>query len=273
MTVVIPARVVYQPLTHREKAMTDRIITSKDNNPPDDLESLFVNLSERNKPLLDRAKQLIEAAREFPDRIETDDMAGRFVEFIKTAHACSKSLETARKGEKEPFITAGKNVDKFFEMVASKIESVMALAKVPLDRYTKEKLAAEQAAQAALALAKRQESEAMAAAAAAMAKVSEDLADAPLQEAVKIEKQAAKMEDASKSNTLSMPVRATNGASASLRTTWEVEITSIEDLDLEKLRLYFTPSALDQAARAYVRAGGRDLKGAVISQVQQTVVR
>lgn len=63
-------------------------------------------------------------------------------------------------------------------------------------------------------------------------------------------------------------VRGDYGAIGTLARRWKVEIVNLEELDLEKLRHLIHPDALQAAAWRFMQAGGRDLRGAIIKQVE-----
>jgi DNA-binding protein H-NS len=254
-------------------AMENRVIDSKHNNPPSDAEILFENLRERNKDLLDRAAKLFEAEGRLP-QVSDDETAGKVTDFIKMVNNCNKLVDGARVTEKEPFLRGGKTVDEFFKIFSTGLTGLAARAKGNLDSFMQRKHLEEQKRLKEEADRKRQEAEALAAIAAQTAAVSQELGDIALDNAIQTENAANIIDmQANAKSGLVTPMRSESGASASMRVSWVVEIDSLNDVDLESLRLYLSPDDVLKAARAYVRAGGRDLKGARIYQKTETVVR
>ncbi|HVI92320.1 MAG TPA: hypothetical protein VM659_28780 [Dongiaceae bacterium] len=70
-------------------------------------------------------------------------------------------------------------------------------------------------------------------------------------------------------------VRGDYGATASLRTDWDFQITNMAALrgDILKLAQHFDQAALERAIRSFVDADGRDLAGVIIFEDVNTVVR
>jgi hypothetical protein len=77
---------------------------------------------------------------------------------------------------------------------------------------------------------------------------------------------AAKASDMSRS-------RGDLGSVASLRTTWEHEVSNYREVDLNALRPYIKTEAIDLAIRAFIRSGGREIGGVRIFQNKNTQVR
>jgi hypothetical protein len=67
-----------------------------------------------------------------------------------------------------------------------------------------------------------------------------------------------------KPNELAKTRSAYGGASASASEVWVVQAVDRITLDLDALREHFSDDALQKAAAAFVRKGGRTLRGAVI---------
>ena len=63
------------------------------------------------------------------------------------------------------------------------------------------------------------------------------------------------------------------GSVASLRKFMDFKIEAYDDIDLEPLRPHIPQSAIEQAIRSFVRAGGRELRAVTIFENTQTVVR
>lgn len=253
--------------------MENRVIDSKHNNPPTDAEVLFENLRERNKDILDRAAKLFEAESRLPE-ITDDETAGKVTDFIKMVNTCNKSLDGVRTTEKEPFLRGGQNVDQFFKTFTTGLTGLASRAKGQLDLFLQKRHLEEQKRLKEEADRKRQEAEALAALAAQTSTISQELGDIALEQAVQTEAVANVMSARAGASTgLVSPMKSESGATASMRKSIEVEILSMNDLDLEALRMYLSPDDLLKAARAFVRAGGRELKGAKIYEKVQSVVR
>ena len=243
------------------------------NNPPSDAELLAAKLAETNAALLQRAKDLIDAAGRIPDMFEDEETAHKAAEFIKRVNTCKKALEESRKDAKEPFLVQGKMVDTFFKAHDASLDKAIAKAKIPLDTFTKAKIDAERKRLAAEEERKRKEAEALAAVAVSAASTDVGAGEIAFEEALEAELEAGKLKTASEAKTGLAAVRTDTGVTASVRTTWVGEIENVGALDLEALRFLIPAAALQTALNGFIRAGGRGLKGAKIWEKSETGVR
>lgn len=244
------------------------------NNPPvSDAEALAARLAEDAAEVLKRAKDLLEASDRIPASFEDEDTAQKAAEFIKRVNTCKKALEDQRTKAKEPFLLSGRMVDTFFKAHDKSLDSAIAKAKAPLDAFTKAKVEAERKRLAELEAQKRQEAEAMAAVAVAVSHNDVGAGEVAFEDALEAELSANKLQVASQAKSGLAAVRTETGVTASIRTTWVGEVVDVSVLDLEALRFSIPAAALQTALNAYVRAGGRDLKGAKIFEKSETVVR
>lgn len=248
------------------------IATLGHNNAPDDLALLQEKLSNDHANLLQRADDLAAAKERITD-IADDEAAGKVTEYIKQINACVKAFEDKRKGEKDIFIRMGNVVDSFFKQKDTALAKAKTFATGKLDEYMR--IQAEQRRQAMEAEAQRlrEEAEERAALAAEQENANMKEANKTMQGAIVTEAKAERFQKAADTGTGLAVSRSTEGSTASIRKVWTAEITSTNDLDLEALRPYLPLAALQQAANAYMRDGGRELKGARIYEKTSTVVR
>lgn len=253
----------------------ENIATQGDNNPPSDMEILQAALTEKHGKVLDGAAKLIEAASRIPEEIADEDTAGKASDFIKLVTGCRKNVETIRVSEKEPYLKMGRLVDGFFKVKTDALDGATARAKRPLDNWLRKKAAEEQQRRNEEAAALRRKSEEEAAAAALLEKAKlQPEAESMLDQAQITAAVADKADKAAEAKPADMAKsRGDSGALASLRTVWVGELADAGILDLEKLRHHLNPDALQKAINSYVRAGGRELKGANIFEKSETVVR
>jgi hypothetical protein len=222
-----------------------------------------------------RADDLLEAFTRVPAEISNDEMNKRAADFSKKISAHIKVLESDHKGEKQPYLDGGRAVDGFFKTKADSLtvikkevekrQTVFANKKAAEERRRREdearfaREAAEREAQAALERA---------------AALPADAADAVLEDAIAAQDQADDLAEAALATPAELSRTRTDlGVVSSLRTTWKGEIRSRDDLDLDKLRPYIPLDALERAVNAFVKAGGRDLKGAAIFEDSKVVNR
>lgn len=251
------------------------------NNPPADLlvgETLREKLRDENADLLRRRDELLEAAQRVP-QIDTDDTAGKVTDFVKQLTALAKTAETRRTDTKEPYLEGGRNIDGFFKAITDPLTKAKDTVQRQLTVYLREKEAA--------ARRQREEQERLAREAAERARIEAEekaraIADAAgLDEAIEAEKAAeiaaadlAKAEQAAEAKAAELSrTRGEYGSMSSLRTEWVFDAIDRSTIDLEALRPYLPADGLEKAVRAFIRAGGRELRGTTIYEKTAAVVR
>lgn len=250
-----------------------------DNFPPDDIALLGEHLAENTGALIKRRNDLLASVENAPAEITDDIGAGKMADLIKLIGACVRTAETGRTSAKEPFLAASRLVDSFFKKITDPLDTAKKTVERRLTLYQRNKAEAErrererseqQARQAALKAA------AEAAERAAAIETETDL-DAAISAEALADQAAADAIEAAKVATASSAEmsrsRGDLGSVASLRTEWASEIIDRTILDLETLRPHIAVDAIERAIRAYVRAGGRELRGAKIYQQSKSIVR
>lgn len=237
-----------------------------DPKPPAEIEAIRERLSEDHKDFIDRADVVIASCGRMPSEVTDEDMAGKFGDQIKILTAAVKDANGRRTMEKEPFLEGGRAVDGFFKTISEKLETHKREAQKPLAVYERAKADAERRRREEEA----RKAEAEAAAAAAAAVDSEEALDA----AVAAEEVAGKAVVEAGATAADMSrTRGKFGSVSSLRTTWGFEDLDRESLDIEALRHHIPQAALETAVRAFIKAGGRELKGVRIVENTDVVVR
>ena len=250
------------------------------NSPPDDTEILRERLADVAAPLVARRDELLKSFESAPLKVADEENSGKVADLIRAIMACRKASEGMRIAEKEPHLAAQRAVDAFFKKsLTDRLDDIKAKLEVRLTEYQREK--AEQERRAREIEAKRQREEAERAAKEAADKAAALANEADLDAAIEAEVEAeqakadavvaAKAAEASAAD-LSRS-RGDMGAVASLRTFWDFEALDRATLDLEALRQHLPHSGLETAVRAFIKAGGRTLKGVRIFENTQTVVR
>ena len=229
----------------------------------DQLADLNDWLAVENLRILDRAEQLAEASTRVPEKCEDDDTAEKMADMVKALNVCAKALEDARKTNKAPILEAGRQLDGFFARPREKLEAMSKDIRSRMDGYLRRKAEAER---------KRREAEARDA--AAKARLAEEAMNTEdeLTQAIEAGAEADRARKAAAAKAADLGrSRGETGALASLRTTWDFEITGA--VDLEALRKHIPQDAIERAIRAYIKADGRELGGVRIFQITSTVVR
>lgn len=243
------------------------------NKPPSDLEILQNKLSEKYANARKLAHDLAAAANASPAMIENEEQAAAITDIIREITKHDKTLEGSRISEKETYLAAGRAVDAFFKKGQDLIGTAKKNISATLTAWQNKKASEERARREAEAAAARQ-----AAADAAALALAQEQASKPTEAAIALNQAVIAEQEAKKATVVASikPLTHTygnSGAMASLRTVWIGEIEDRATLDLEQLRAHISQDALDKAVSAFVRAGGRELKGAKIYEKNESVVR
>lgn len=263
------------------------------NLPPSD-ESVFLSeLQGRHGELLDRRKALVEAADRVPTALTSSEEADKAANFIKQIITHEKTADSARTDEKGPYLERGRWVDGFFKTTA--IEGVAAVKKTVNDRLTAyQRKVAEDERRRRQEEERRQREEAQRVAEEAerQRRVAEEAAkavetEADLEAALQAEEEAAvakrrleetRAAEERASRRAEAPAadlsrhRTSAGAVSSLRSSWKCTDYDPATVDLNALRLHFSPADIQKAIRGFIRAGGHELRGATIEEVQEARV-
>lgn len=232
--------------------------------------------NERYEELIRKANDLVIRAGNAPKIIEDDNMADFFANFTKECTRTAKELENVRVIEKNPYLEKSRIVDGFFKNIQDKIENTKRILQKPLDVFLIEKARQEREAREAEAKRLRAEADARAAQAVALAEANKGTqSEREMIKAVRTENAAAEMEQAIQAAPMGAggAHRSITGVTAALRTVWIGEVVDLDDLDLNKLKGFFTIPEVQKAVNGFVRAGGRELKGVHIYEKSETVVR
>lgn len=221
------------------------------NNPP-----IADRLALDHTELLAQVDELAGRANVAPREIKTDADLDTVAKLITDARALGKRVDGKRVDEKEPFLTAGREVDAFFKTAIDRLARVGAAFQTIADNHARAKVAearrkADEDAAKARAKAQRQREIAERAAeaerpkAAANAEVRAAAAEAKAEETSQIA--AASVADlVGKTTTAS-------GATATGKTVWSYEITDYDKIPLDLLRPYLKREHIDAALKSFVK--------------------
>lgn len=216
------------------------------NNPPTDQEIIAEKLFENNQEIIESSEKLIKALERAPSEVTNEEEAGKVANYIKQITSGMKKLDKAKR-------EVSRRLTDF-------------------QRKERERLEREQREEAARLKAEADRKAEEAAAAEAEGKVIHS--GEAMQGALNVEEHARHIEDnAAKTAQKESSVRGSEGSLASLKKTWKGEIISREEIDLESLRHHIPADALQKALNSFIRAGGRELKGAKIFEHYDSVVR
>ena len=259
--------------------MTQTLATIGDNMPPANADPLRDRLAETHAALLKRRDELLSGADRAPAEISDEDTAGKVADFIKQIAACIKNTDTHRVAEKEVYLAGGRTVDGWFKKIADPLTEAKGKIEARLTVYQRHKADKERRAREEAEQVAREEADRAAKAAAeaeAAIKAAPDLQAAIVAEAAAAQaaanaekaKKAAEAKPAELSRT-----RGDYGAVASLHRFWDFADLDRATLDLEALRQHLPADALEKAVRAFIKAGGRELRGTRIFENTETKVK
>lgn len=248
--------------------------------PEDELSLLIDDLTERNRPIIDRAAELIESADRAPMICADEATAGKLADLVKLLNASRKALDGQRAAEKEPYRKKGDAVHGFFITIMDRIDAKVTAIKKPLGDYLKLKADAERRAADEAAKLAREEAQRLAEQAQKHEQAHQPQeAAAALDGAVLAEQNAAEAQKVAQAKPADLAsTRGSYGSRGGLSTRWVGAVESRADLDLEALRPYFGADDLQKAVNAFVKANckgetGATLKGVKIEQQTSAVVR
>ena len=259
--------------------MNDQAPSNLGHNSGSLADSLRDDLTIKHEPIRARADELLAAAERVPTTIDSEELAGKVGDFIKQVTACHKAAEAARVGEKEPHLAASRVVDGFFKAVTDPLEKVKKDIERRLTTFLREKEEAARRDRERIAREEQQAAEAARKAAAAAEAAAKD--ENSLQAAIEADeaatRAAADAETAKKASEANAAELSRNrgdyGSVSSLRTYWDFADLNRDQVDLEALRAHLPTDAIEKAVRAFIKAGGREIRGARIFQNTQAAVR
>ncbi|CAN7381418.1 hypothetical protein LJR220_003394 [Bradyrhizobium sp. LjRoot220] len=254
-------------------ATTNRAVAKTDNLPPplitrDQLAVDYVHFS-------NSIAELEDACKEAPTVAEDDEDLTTITRLATSIIALQKSIETARKAEVQPFLDGETTVNDFLKReLPNRLSKLKAALETTTTAYQRKKAAREQAARVAAADAARKLVEEAAAKVTEAVKASDvRAATVAVTEANSLTAFANKANVAAAAPVNSMAKVSTDAGSASLVDNWTFDDLDMNTVDLETLRAFIPQTAIEQAIRAFIKAGRREIKGARIFNDSKTRFR
>lgn len=199
--------------------------------------------------------------------IEDDEDLALINAAVPTLRTGIGRVKELRDEHKRPHLDANALYQSFFGGYETRIEAV----KTELERrggaYLKKKAAAEAARLAAVEAAARVEQATHETTAIIAAKENkpEEMKAAATQ-AREAETRAVTAGAAATAKPADLARTKTETGTATLKTAWIGKVVNFATIDIVKLRPYLAPAHIEQALRAFVKAGGRECDGATITQ-------
>jgi hypothetical protein len=241
--------------------MAPNILAIGSNAPPGDSDPLAERLVEQYANLHDRARDLLEAEARLPDSL-TDETVGRVSDFARQIKACVKAAQEAHKAEKSDYLAKCTICDAWLNGLKAPL--------LDLGARVERRVAAFLAAKESEERRKREEE------ARRLAAEAKELAAAGDKEQAKEARAEARdlRQEARTASAADMArVHTGMGGVATLKAPWAFDGIDRLAIDLETLRPYLPLDGIEKAVRAYIRAGGRELKGVRIFQDRKALIR
>jgi hypothetical protein len=250
-----------------------RKVEKTDNIPPP-----LVTLDQLKKDFGHIVKEVVELEAEcagLPPVVEDDEDLAAITatagKLIKAAKVC----EDTRQEQNRPYLDATGVLNSFFK---HELTARCTAAKTKLEQitttYQRKKAAREQARrEAAAAEAQRLADEAKANVAAAVRAGDVTTATVAVTQANSLAAFAARANVAAAAPVSSMGAVKTDAGAASLVDNWTFDELDMNAIDLNELRAFIPQASIEQALRAFIKAGRREINGARIFNDNKTRFR
>lgn len=243
-------------------------------------DALTERLRDDHAGLLGEADKLVHQLDALPAKIISEEQRHRASEFaVMKLAATAQRLEDLHKTEKEPYLEGGKTCDRVLLAPAKLLREGKRKVEGLIGAYLnevaeRERRAREEEARKAALEADRLRQEAEAAAAQATTEEALTAAVEAEEKAADAYYQADKAQQAAEAPPADLTrERSATGVLSSLKKDWRCDGFDRQALDLEPLRPYLPQDAIEKAIKAFIRAGGRSLRGAAIREVAKATVR
>ncbi len=224
------------------------------NNPP-----LLETLADTNKALIGeidpialRANKLSTDIKAADGVIKDEDQLGIVAELVTDTIALSKRIEARRVVEKEPYLTAGREVDGFFATFKERLGRIEQVFADLSTAYQRKKAADERARAEAEAARLRAEEERLRIAADAAKRPATTEKKHEQADEIAAQADAAEARAASTNHELAK-VKTATGVTTGAKTVWKFSITDYEAIPLDKLRPYLKREQIETALTAFVK--------------------
>lgn len=255
-----------------DAATSDRVVDRHHNDPP-----LKERLALEYQALVDEAGTIAADAEGVRKEVEDDKQLGVLGGVVIKAREFSKRADDARKAEKEPFLTAGRDIDAFFAVLTERMGNIMAtLGRLATDYQRQKEAKARQEREAAAAALRAEEARQRELAEAEAARNRPTAAARKTAVAEQTADRAAEAGAAARAPAPELTrTRAGDGTLATTTTKWAAEIVDYDALDLNELRQHIARADVEKALRSYVKVNrdSRPLAGVRIFKDTQATFR
>ena len=247
--------------------MQHSIALSGHNQPPTELETVQSRLVDKESEVRNAIAAL--CVNPVPERIDTRTVAGEITQRIKDLGNVKKTAENSYTEVKAPYLQCTQHLDAWKRGLVAEIDALISAAKKPLNDFLDREENAERERQMEQARLERVKADALAA--AALKHQAAGITDTAIDLMVASQQSEALADRVNANITHARPAdlaksRSKYGATASRKMAWVGRIVNLHGVDLDKLRPYLKPEAIQSAVDAFVRNGGRECGGVKISE-------
>lgn len=232
-------------------------------------------LRDANRALLEETAEWLASAARAPSLVVDDTALTNFGLIVKNLSTLSKKLDAAHTTEKAPYLEGSRACDEVFLTLTKRIAEAKKLLEARQTIYLTAKEAARKRQAAAEAEAAREtERQAMRDAEREMDKGNFETAEegmALASEAAQTAAVAERVLDAKPADLVR--TYGTGGNVVSAQGKWVGVIDNRANMDLNELKSQFSDADIQKAVNAFVRLGGRSLKGVTITEERKAVNR
>lgn len=208
-------------------------------------------LEDANQPLLSNAEELITKAQAYPDRISSNAEAEELKFFLKKLRSQNKDVASARLSDGRPFSDASKVVKKWFGKTEDRLKAADKRISRVLSSYVS-------ALQAQVTQAEQRNEQ--------MQRHKQDVT-IPIAQT----RDGKQIIEATPSISNNTDEKLDQPEVPNIALVWQVKSYDINELDLEKLKNYFTDHAIKTAINSYIRQNGPNQLSGV--DCEQTVAK
>lgn len=254
-------------------AAVNRTVAKTDNLPPPLItrDQLAVDFAHFSASVV----ELEDGCRVAPTVVEDDEDLATLTRLATSIIALQKKIETARKDQVQPFQDAETTINDFLKReLPNRLATLKTRLETITTAYQRKKAAREQAARdLAAAAARRLVDEAAKKVSEAVKSGDVKAATAAVTEASSLTTFANKAAAAAVAPVSSMGAVKTDAGTASLVDNWTFEDLNLDTVDLIALRPFFPRATVEQALRAFIKSGRREIAGARIFNDNKTRFR
>jgi hypothetical protein len=254
-------------------AATNRTVAKTDNLPPplvtrDQLAVDFAHFSASIVEMEDGCKAA-------PTVIEDDEDLAIVTRLATSIIALQKKIEATRKEQVQQFLDAETTVNDFLKReLPGRLSALKTNLEAVTTAFQRKKAVREQAVRdEQAAAARRLVDEATAKVTEAVKTGNVKAATAAVTETNSLTAFANKAAAAAAAPTSSMGLVKTEAGTASLVDNWTFEDLDLDKIDIVALRPFFPRAAVEQALRAFIKSGRREIAGANIFNDNKTRFR